>query len=234
MDAILVIDDDPDVQALAGRALAGLPLAYASNLREAREKMAELPDLGLVLLDLGLPDGDGFSFFGELAAGDGERLPVIVLTGSEDERDVVTAFSLGAEDFVRKPFAPLELRARVTSRLASHRHRARRARTLEVGDVEIDVEGMRTYRCSDECRTELDLTTTEQRLLHALAEKRDRVLTREGLLARVWAGAVVGHRTVDTHVANLRSKLRGAGLEIEAIRGVGYRLREAPASPPSA
>lgn len=225
MKRVLVVEDCADQQELVARALGDeYRLAQSASLREARRALErEVPDL--VLLDVSLPDGSGYRFCCELRDDPRTRaLPVIFLTGRGEAVDKAMAFSLGADDYVEKPFHPLELRARMQARL-----RPRDSGVLRAGALEIHPGAYRAFAVERGVRRELDLTPREFRILHLLASHPDRVFSRGQLLAAVWGDTQVTERTVDTHISNLRSKLGAAGRGLETLRGAGYRLR-APAT----
>lgn len=194
-------------------------VAEAAAVRGALR--ARRPDL--VLLDVTLPDGDGYEIFRSIRdEGLGVEIPVIFLTGRDQPQDKVRAFSLGAEDYVVKPFEPLELKARVRARLA-RRHRDVGA--LERGPLSFDPVRFRVELAEHGA---LDLTPNEFRVLFCLAEKPGRTHSREELLETLWSDTAVTPRTIDTHIYSIRGKLREHRGCIETVPKVGYRFREKP------
>lgn len=225
MKRVLVVEDCADQRELVARALGDeYRVEMSESLREARRALGrQLPDL--VLLDVSLPDGNGYRFCCELRDEPGTRaLPVIFLTGHGEPVDKAMAFSLGADDYLEKPFHPLELRARMQARL-----RSREPGALRSGALEIQPETFRAFAVERGARRELDLTPREFRILHLLTSHPDRVFSRGQLLEAVWGGTQVTERTVDTHISNLRGKLGAAGRGLETLRGAGYRFRPSPA-----
>jgi DNA-binding response OmpR family regulator len=221
MARILVVEDCPDSRALIERSLADHELRLADSV-SAAELALGAARFELVLLDLGLPDGDGFQICQRLQQGRETRdLPVVFLTASSELRDKVLAFQLGADDYVVKPFHPAELRVRVEARLRRARREAANE-VVEVGELRLDPERFRVERADG---AELDLTPRELRLLHLLARRSEQVVTRAQILECLWGGITVSARTVDTHVCNLRRKLGNSHVVIEGVRGLGYRLR---------
>jgi two-component system, OmpR family, phosphate regulon response regulator PhoB len=226
---ILVVDDEPDITALVAYHLAkeGYRVTTAGNgsdaLRSARD---ERPDL--VVLDLMLPGLSGFDVLAELRRREETReVGVILLTARKEEPDRIKGLSLGADDYLAKPFAPKELVLRVGAIL--RRLAAPPVATggrLAAGPITLDRSAHRVT-VGDR---ELELTATEFKLLDRLIERRDRVQSRTQLLESVWrAQPDIQTRTVDMHVQRLRTKLGSAGAWIETVRGVGYRFREPPA-----
>ncbi len=217
---VLVVDDEMSLRALLRAYLvkAGYDVVDARDGREAIfEFERATPDVAIV--DVMLPELDGFEVVRRLRAR--SSLPIILLTAKDQERDRVTGLELGADDYVVKPFSAPEVIARVRAQLRRSRGFGEEALPgkLEVGRVRLDLAGR---RCSLD-GAEVELTRREFDLLTALLQSRDRVLTREHLLERVWETEFMSQRTVDVHVAALRRKL-GDALAITALRGVGYRL----------
>jgi len=168
----------------------------------------------------------GFEVLEQLRADDSTRdVAVLMLTARKDEPDRIKGLSLGADDYITKPFSPQELVLRVGAILRRIQQGQQQAGdTLRVGPIAID---RAAHQVSVDGR-DLDLTPTEYRLLLTLAERRGRVQARAHLLETVWEAAPdIQTRTVDMHVQRLRTKLEAAGELIETVRGFGYRLKAA-------
>jgi two-component system phosphate regulon response regulator PhoB len=222
---ILVVDDEPDITALVAYHLAkaGYRVSTAANgpdaLKAARD---ERPDI--VILDLMLPGVSGYDVLAEMRRRDETReVGVILLTARREEPDRIRGLSLGADDYLTKPFSPHELTLRVASlarRLAAPAVTA--GSTLSAGTISIDRSAHRVAMDGQE----LTLTSTEYKLLLTLIERRGRVQTRPQLLETVWeAQPDIQTRTVDMHIQRLRTKLGDQGKLIETVRGFGYRFR---------
>lgn len=148
-------------------------------------------------------------------------VPILMLTALDDDRDVVEGLDVGADDYITKPFQPNILLARVRALLRRASGAAELVREITLGDMELRPEE-RTVRINGET---VDLRTKEFELLLALAEAPQIVYTRENLLQSVWGREYdVDTRTVDVHVNRLRSKVAHSNVEIETVRGVGYRI----------
>ena len=224
---ILVVDDEPDITALVAYHLAkaGYRVSTAANgpdaLKAARE---EKPDI--VILDVMLPGVSGYDVLAELRRREETReVGVILLTAKREEPDRIRGLSLGADDYLTKPFSPAELALRVNGllrRLAAPAVSS--GSTLAAGPISIERSGHRVVVDGKE----IELTATEYKLLLTLVERRGRVQTRPQLLETVWeAQPDIQTRTVDMHVQRLRTKLGPAGELIETVRGFGYRFRSA-------
>jgi len=223
-ERILVVDDEPDILSILVYQLSreGFRVSTAVTGRTAiATAIAENPDL--VVLDLMLPELDGYEVLGQLRRHETTRsIPVILLTARTEEEERLRGFDTGADDYVTKPFSPRELVARVKALL-----RRTQAPPMEVGrrlrhgPIEIDREAHRVHADGEE----IELTRIEYRLLEVFMERCGRVQSRRQLLQTAWdTNARIETRTVDMHVARLRSKLGDTGALIETVRGVGYRL----------
>ena len=215
---VLLVEDEADIASLVTAYLErdGFRVVWVTHGTEGLEAI-ERHDVRLAILDLQLPDTDGFDVCRALRSV--SRLPVVMLTARDEEVDRVTGLELGADDYVTKPFSPRELVARVHAVLRRVEPESDDD-VLTAGDVVLD-RAARTARVDG---VEIELTTREFELLWHLAERPGVVLSRERLLDRVWGLAFPGGtRTVDVHVGQLRRKLGRRGL-IRTVRGSGYKL----------
>jgi len=223
---IAVIEDEKDLAALLAFQLEkeGYKVLTAHDGQSGFELVSqELPDL--VLLDLMLPLLSGVEVCKLLKKQRSTQgIPVIMLTAKGDEIDRVIGFEVGADDYVTKPFSPRELllRIKVASRRAG-RESEERDRIIIMGPVRID-----TSRCQVVVTgVEVALTTTEYKLLCALAESRGRIQARDDLLRQVWGyHSATDTRTVDSHITRIRNKLGPGGDLIKTVRGFGYKMEE--------
>ena len=224
-ERVLVVDDEPDIVALVAYHLAkaGYRVSTASSGTDALEAVRrERP--ALVILDLMLPGMSGYEVLEQLRAADATRdVAVLMLTARREEPDRIQGLSLGADDYLTKPFSPQELVLRVGAILRRvGAGGATSGDRLHLGALEIDL-GAHQVKVDG---LPVDLTPTEFKLLLTLAERRGRVQGRAHLLETVWEAAPdIQTRTVDMHVQRLRAKLGPVGDMIETVRGFGYRLR---------
>jgi len=216
---LIVEDEDAIAEPLAeGLRREGFAVTRVATGEDALK--AALPDV--VLLDLRLPDIDGYEVCRELRAR--SAVPIIVVTAKGEEVDRVVGLELGADDYVVKPFGLRELVARIRAVLRRSGRRAADAETLDVDGLRLDLRSRRAWL--DE--SELQLTVKEYDLLALLARDPGAVVTKQRILNEVWNTSWYGSaKTVDVHVASLRKKLGDPSL-IETVRGVGLRLRDAP------
>lgn len=221
---ILVVDDEPDIVALVVYHLAkeGYRVTSASNGSDALAT-ARRDRPSLIVLDLMLPGLSGFEVLQQLRADEATReIAVLMLTARREEPDRIKGLSLGADDYLTKPFSPQELVLRVRAILRRSAAAPVSGDRLSIGSLSID----RAAHKVAVRNAEIDLTPTEYKLLLLLAERRGRVQGRAQLLESVWEAAPdIQTRTVDMHVQRLRAKLESAGDLIETVRGFGYRLR---------
>ncbi len=191
----------------------------AAGLERAR---VETPDL--VLLDVMLPGLDGFALAAELRRL-GSKVPILLLTAKGGVRDRVTGLDAGADDYLPKPFDAQELLARVRALLRRVERGTGTADRLQLGDVEVDF----TRQAARRGREELHLTTKEFEMLRLLAGEGGSVVSRERFLDVIWGyGAYPTTRTVDTHIATLRSKIEPDPARprfLLTVHGAGYRLQ---------
>ncbi|NUP55378.1 MAG: response regulator transcription factor [Gemmatimonadaceae bacterium] len=224
-ERVLVVDDEADIVALVAYHLAksGYRVSTAGTGPDALDA-ARRERPALVGLDLMLPGLSGYDVLEQLRAGDATRdVAVLMLTARREEPDRIRGLSLGADDYLTKPFSPQELVLRVGAILRRvGAAGASPADHLVVGPLEIDTAA-HVVRVSGQA---VELTPTEFKLLLTLAERRGRVQARTHLLQTVWDAAPdIQTRTVDMHVQRLRAKLGVAGDLVETVRGFGYRLR---------
>ncbi|MGD9695219.1 MAG: response regulator transcription factor [Thermoleophilia bacterium] len=221
---VLVVDDEESITQLLCTALRyeGFETAAAGTGREALAAADEFrPDL--VLLDVMLPDIDGFELHRRLTGGAVPRLPVVFLTARRDTDDRVRGLTIGGDDYVTKPFSLEELIARVRAVLRRTRGEEDDGRRLRVEDLELD-EDTREVRRGDRL---VDLTPTEFSLLRYLMANAGRVLSKAQILDHVWNYDFGGDsNVVETYISYLRKKVdRDAEPLIQTVRGFGYSLR---------
>ena len=217
---VLIVEDEQTIADLVRAYLArdGFSVTWVRSGEQALDELARHP-VRLVVLDLGLPGIDGFEVCRRLRSR--TSIPILILTAREDEVDRVAGLEAGADDYVTKPFSPRELVARVKAILRrSGQAGLPGGPILAVGDVELD-HAARTVSVGGES---VELTAREFDLLAALLAHPNVVLSRDRLLELAWGGGFPGGtRTVDVHIAQLRSKLERPGL-VETVRGIGYKV----------
>ncbi|MCM2411291.1 MULTISPECIES: response regulator transcription factor [unclassified Streptomyces] len=223
---LLLVEDDNHVAAALSAILArhGFQVVHARSGEEALQALlpTETEPFGVVLLDLGLPDQDGYEVCGKIRKR--SSVPVIMVTARADVRSRIHGLNLGADDYVTKPYDTGELLARIHAvsrrKSAGEETGPTPVAALRLGHVNIELP---TRRVSVD-GSEVQLTRKEFDLLALLAQRPGVVFRREQIISEVWRTSWEGTgRTLEVHVASLRSKLRLPAL-IETVRGVGYRL----------
>lgn len=224
MSRILIIEDETPMRTALADVLASegyRPLTAADGASGLAKAVAEKPDL--ILLDVMMPKLDGFGVCGELRRL-GHAVPVLMLTAKGQIEDRVTGLDAGADDYLVKPFSTEELLARVRALLRRAQRATKSATRLKLGDVEIDLARQSAVRG----RKNIHLTPKEFSMLRLLAEAGGEPVSREKFLDAVWGyAAFPTTRTVDNHIASLRSKLEKnpeAPRWLRTVHGVGYRL----------
>lgn len=220
---VLVVEDEKTIADLERMYLAkaGFGVETAADGDTALAKIAELKPAAIVL-DIGIPGPDGIEICRRLRA-EGNWTPVLFCTARDEEIDRVLGLELGGDDYISKPFSPRELVARVRAAVRRNQRSADGGADLvELGAVTLDRSARRVFVAG----AEVEFTATEFDLLAHLMTRPGRVISREQLLSEVWGyAAYVSHRTVDTHIAQVRAKL-GDHSFIRTVRGVGYSAEQ--------
>ena len=222
MSKILVIDDEPGILEIVDTYLRaeGFEVLTALN-GDNGLSLARTEKPNLIVLDIMLPGMNGLEVLTSLRQE--SKAYVILLTAKTDEVDKIVGLSMGADDYLTKPFSPRELVARVQAALRRVGYlQDNEKRKIEIGKLEIDLDGRKVVKRG----MEIELTNTEFEILILLANHQGIVLSRDRILDHVWGNNFFGERrVVDVHVGHLRSKLNEPNL-IETVRGVGYRLSD--------
>jgi len=225
-EAILVIEDEPDIQELIRYNLSreGYRVTCAGTGEDGLARARQNPP-DVVLLDLMLPGIDGLEVCRQLKSERSTRqIAIIMLTAKGEESDIVSGLELGADDYVTKPFSPKVLVARIRALLR------RRAVDTDDGEARLAIHNLVIDPGRHEVLVDhnpVTLTHTEFQILHLLARRPGWVYTRYQIVNQVRGDdAIVTDRSVDVLIVGLRKKLGDAGNYIETVRGVGYRIRE--------
>ncbi|MCB9557597.1 MAG: response regulator transcription factor [Deltaproteobacteria bacterium] len=231
MPQILVIDDDRHIREVVEYSLSreGFGVSCASDGREGLAR-ARADDIDLVVLDILMPEMDGFEVFFELRKT--RNVPVIFLTSKSDEVDRIVGLEMGADDYLAKPFSPRELVARIRAVLRRQSRSApapaaapatAKSSQITVGPLCLDPD-RHEVTCHGQA---IQLTATEFALLHTLLRRPGQVLNRAVLVDQVYSiGHHITERAIDTHIKRIRGKFRPVDHDpIETVHGVGYKAR---------
>jgi len=219
MSKILIVEDDPSIQALLHDFIkeAGHNIVLAADGVEALAKYSEQP-FDLVLLDIMLPKIDGYGVCEVIRQK--SDVPIIMLTALDSEQSQIKGLDLQADDYVTKPFSMPVLLRKIAAVLRRTARQNEAPQTLSYKTLTLDLGAYRVYSEQGD----IDLTPREFEILRELLANRGRILTRQNLLQTIWKYEFFGEeRIIDTHIKNLRKKL-GTADYIETIRGVGYRI----------
>lgn len=192
----------------------GYECVIASCLKDAKD-MIEKYSIDLVILDVSLPDGNGFELYKECVKP--QKIATIFLTAKDTEDDIVKGFELGAEDYITKPFSTRELLARINRIKVNGKKNI-----IKVKDISLDMDKMQVYKNG----TEVTLTSLELKILHLLFLNLNKVVTRDYLIESIWnwTGNDVSDNTITVYLKRIREKL-GENI-IVTVKGIGYRIDE--------
>lgn len=216
---VLIADDEARMRKLVGDFLKkdGYFTLEAENGKEALELFNQEKGISLVILDVMMPEYDGWTVCREIRRV--SKVPIIMLTARSEEFDQLFGFEIGADEYITKPFSPKILVARVNALL----RRTEKEETINSAGLVIDLAGHQVF-IDEEL---IELSPKEYELLAYLAENKGKALSREELLNEVWGYDYFGDlRTVDTHINRLRTKLKTKSMLIQTVRGLGYRFEE--------
>ncbi len=217
---ILVVDDERDLREILAFNLSrnGYATLEAASAEEAAKVLESGEPVELILLDVMMGSQNGFEF-AEMLKGKGVEIPIIFLTALDTEDHLLKGFSLGADDYISKPFSMAEVQARVKAVLA--RSSTTQTQMVKVADIAIDEEA-KSVMVGE---TPIQLTKTEYQLLLILSKKPGKTFSRDELLSKVWGSDVyVETRTVDVHIARLRKKIEASEATITSRSGYGYSI----------
>ncbi len=224
---ILLVEDSTVDRALIQPILQSMAnVLVATTLAEAKNFL-RVEDIDMILLDVELPDGNGFDFFAQLRVEKNtKRIPVIFLTYKKETHDEVMGFSLGAEDYIFKPVDHIRVRARIEAKIGRIIGSRSQESLIQKAGLRIDLAAQRVFILAEGFEARLvDLTPLEFKVLVHFVRHEDQVFSREQLIESVWGNNLnIVDRTVDMHVCNLRKKISGGRCSLDSVHGVGYRF----------
>ncbi len=223
---ILLIEDSKDYQILISETLSPHSVRIAGSAKDALHELHQT-SFDLILLDIGLPDKSGFTLLSEIQSNPtSASIPIICITGKNGVSDKVTAFSLGADDYLPKPFDLAELKARVDSKLMKYFRQNESTHVIRIGNLKLDLNShLVTISGQGESGEEILLTQTEFKLLVLFSKHPSRLFTRQKILQEIRGNSIkVSDRVIDVHLCSLRKKIKDSNLRITPVTGEGYRL----------
>jgi len=230
MARILCIEDCIDFQNFLKVVLSQHQLSFLETVSEVLNYInVQAFDCDMVLLDLTLPDGHGIKLLPAIKQNlDHKKIPCIVLSSEQDVLSKITAFGVGADDYICKPPDPNELRARIDAKLKFFANLKTDHSPLKYLDISIHEESMIVeIEPSHSKKTTIDLTPIEFKILRLLIQNSERVFSRESIIDKVWGtGRHITHRTVDAHVSHIRQKIQATNsiAKIETVMSIGYKI----------
>lgn len=225
METIILVEDNEII--LNGLALSldqeGYNIIKASSKKEALNKIND--SINLVILDITLPDGDGFEICKKIK--EIKDIPVIFLTAKDEEKDVVQGLELGADDYVTKPFRLSELKLRIKTILRRYRQDSEKENVIQIKDIIINTD--KAMVCKKD--KTIELTALEYKILLMLCNNSGQIITREQILDKIWdiAGNFVNDNTLTVYIKRIREKVEDDPANpviIKTVRGIGYRVGE--------
>lgn len=224
MHNILLVEDSKEIYQMVVQSVAQIAdLTWAKSVEEAKAELAK-KNFDLIILDIGLPDGNGIEFCSSLQSTH-SHISIFFLTGQTNLSDKVLGFSAGADDYISKPFSPLELRARIEGRLRKNQQQVAQSDNYKWKELQISKSRQEVSISSDGVTQKVDLTALEFKILMYFAYRPGEMIERDQILNDIWGQDIhVYQRSVDTHVSKLRKKLGAVAHIVESIHGSGYKF----------
>lgn len=196
-------------------------IQIANNIKNAQE-ILETKNFNLVILDISLPDGNGFELCKKIKQK--SDIPVIFLTAKDEETDIVEGLDLGADDYITKPFRNRELLSRINTIIRRYEKSIDKSEHIKYKDIIIDLTENKVYKQDKE----IVFTALEYKILIMLFSNQNRLITRELILEKIWdiAGNFVNDNTLTVYIKRIREKLEDTGEYIKTVRGIGYKVGE--------
>lgn len=224
MHRILLVEDSKEIYQMVSQSISQLAdLTWAKSVKEAKEEIAKA-NFDLMILDVDLPDGNGIDLCSSLQSTH-SHVAIFFLTGHTNLSEKVMGFSAGADDYITKPFFPLELRARLEGRLRKNKQQEVSSDNLKWKELQISKSRQEVMILENDNYQKIDLTSLEFKILMYFAARIGEVIIRDQILNDIWGQDIhVYHRSVDTHVSKLRKKLGSVAHVLESIHGAGYKF----------
>lgn len=224
MDKLLLIEDDMPLAMATSFAIEteGFQVTHVATLKDAKEQLNK-GEFSLVLLDVNLPDGDGYTFCKNVRA-EGYTFPIIFLTALDQEVNVIQGLEVGGDDYVTKPFRVRELISRIKANIRRNQVNNTNGEVMTFGAFRIDLAGHKVTKDG----AIINLTPSEFRLFTTLIKNKNQTLTRSALLEQLWDidGDFVDDNTLSVYIKRLREKLGNDKDYIFTVRGVGYMISD--------
>lgn len=224
MNRILLVEDSKEIYQMVVQSAAQVAeLTWAKSVQDAKDEIAK-QNFDLILLDVELPDGNGIEFCSSIQATH-SHIAIFFLTGHSTLSEKVLGFSAGADDYITKPFSPLELRARLEARFRKNKQQAIQSDGYKWKELQISKSRQEVLILDKGEFRKVELTALEFKILMYFAIRPGEVIIRDQILNDIWGEDIhVYQRSVDTHVSKLRKKLGAVSHIVESIHGTGYKF----------
>jgi DNA-binding response OmpR family regulator len=221
---ILVIEDTPECQLILQNILKDYKTVGCASIDEATKALKYGPYAGIVL-DIELPDGDGLRFLTEIPETQKHQSAIFIISSKTALANKAMAFTYGADDFIAKPFDPIELKLRIDAKIRKISEQQNQSANFKVEDLTVNVAEQKLYLDKAGEQSQISFTSLEFRIFVLLSKHKNKVISREEIINHIWGGKVyITDRTVDAHIAHIRKKIQPSRVKIETIFGTGYKL----------
>jgi DNA-binding response OmpR family regulator len=225
---ILLVEDSPECQLILQNILKDYKMTVCASLDEAAQSL-KLGPYSAIILDIELPDGDGLRFLAETPEVQKQKTAIFVLSSKVALANKAMAFTYGADDFITKPFDPIELKLRIEAKIRKISGQYNPSETYKIEDLTVNVPEQRLYRESKGVREAINFTSLEFRIFVFFSKNNNKAISREEIIQQIWGNKVhITDRSVDAHVAHIRKKILTSRVKIETVFGTGYKLTTLP------
>jgi len=225
---ILFIEDTAECRMILKNILKDYKSVGCSSLKEAHEALQHGP-YAAIILDIELPDGDGLRFLAEIPEAQKNQGAIFIISSKTALANKAMAFTYGADDFISKPFDPIELKLRIDSKIRKLMEQQNLVTNYKIEDLTVNVAEQKLYLDKNDEQIPISFTSLEFRIFAHLAKHKNSVISRDEIINHIWGGKVyITDRTVDAHIAHIRKKIQPARVKIETIFGTGYKLTVFP------
>jgi len=222
---ILFIEDTPECQLLLQSVLKDYQFVICSDLGDARRAL-KMDAFAALALDIELPDGDGLRFLAEIPENLKKQTAIFIISGKTALANKAMAFSYGADDFISKPFDPIELKMRVDAKIRKLSEQLNQFDNFTIEDLTANIAEQRLYHENQGEVKQINFTSLEFRIFLFLSQNRNKVVSRDEIVNHIWGGKIyITDRTVDAHIAHIRKKIQASRVKIETIFATGYKLK---------
>lgn len=221
---ILFIEDTLECQMILQNILKDYKTVGCSSIQEATLALKNGP-YSAIILDIELPDGDGLRFLAEIPEAQKTQAAIFIISSKTALANKAMAFNYGADDFIAKPFDPIELKLRIDAKIRKLVEQQNQSANYKIEDLTVNVAEQKLYLDKNGVSTPISFTSLEFRIFAFLSKHKNKVISREEIINHIWGGKVyITDRTVDAHIAHIRKKIQPSRVKIETIFGTGYKL----------